>query len=241
MTGKRSYPAGMSRQCYFVIASRCIISSIELNRCVGSRRLQRGWKCVAPGHRARIHAGGFRGFDVADLVADADRLRRFRAKLSCDAPKFPVLAEHRSTAVEAGDQAGGGSEHLPDGGFAVGTDDGGLDAVALQVGQHRRDAGEQRYLACRGELALSHVADDGRQLPHGYVEPCHDFARGQAAHPFHLVVADGRKIEPRDHVLEGGAKPWKGIGQRTVEVENGEAIVGHEIRPSAGHLSSPPK
>ena len=134
-----------------------------------------------------------------------------------------------------------GSEHLPDGGFAVGTDDGGLDALALQVDQHGRDAREQRYLACGGELALSHVADDGRQLPHRYVEARHDFARGQAAQPFHLVVADGRKIEPRDHVLEGGAKPRKGIRQRAVEVENGEAIVGHEIRPSAGHLSSPLK
>ena len=135
-----------------------------------------------------------------------------------------MLAEHRSTAVEAVDQAGIGSEHLPDGGFAVGTDDSGLDAVALQVSQHRRDALEQRYLACCGELALPHVADDGRQLPHGYVEPCHDLARGQAAQPFHLVVADGRKIEPRDHVLEGGAKPRKGICQRAVEVEDGEAI-----------------
>src|SRR5215213_3326571 len=92
------------------------------------RRLQRGGKGIAPGYRARIHAGRFGGFDVADLVADTNRLQRLRAKLSCDAPEFPVLAEHRSTAVEAGDQAGGGSEYLPDGGFAVGTDDGGLDA-----------------------------------------------------------------------------------------------------------------
>jgi hypothetical protein len=53
-----------------------------------------------------------------------------------------VLAEHRGTAIEAGDQAGDGSKHLPDGGFAVGTDDGGLDALALQVGQHGRNAGE---------------------------------------------------------------------------------------------------
>jgi hypothetical protein len=111
----------------------------------------------------------------------------------------------------------------------------------MQVRQHRRNTLEQRYLACCGELALSHVADDGRQLPHGYVEACHDFACGQTPQPFHLVVADGRKIEPPDHVLEGGTKPRKRIRQCAVEVENGEAIVEHEIRPSAGHLLSPLK
>src|SRR6185369_6916390 len=45
---------------------------------------------------------------------------------------------------------------------------------------------------------------------------------------FHLVVVDGRKIEPRNHVLEGGTKPGKGIRQRAVEVENSEAITLHE-------------
>ena len=79
-----------------------------------SCRLQGGWQGIAPGHRSRIHSGGPCGFDVADLIADADRLRGLRAKLSRDAPEFPVLAEHRGAAVEAGDQAGGGSEHLPD-------------------------------------------------------------------------------------------------------------------------------
>ena len=59
---------------YFVLVSRCIISSIELEEMRRSRRLQRGGKGIAPGHRARIHADGFRGFDVADFVADADRL-----------------------------------------------------------------------------------------------------------------------------------------------------------------------
>src|SRR5258705_329016 len=121
------------------------------------RRLQRGWKRVAPGHRARIHAGGPRGFNVADLVADADGLRRFRSELVCDAAKFPVLAEHRSAAVEAGDQASGGAEHLANGCFAVGTDNRGLDAGALQIREQCRDAVKQRYLACRSKLALSHV------------------------------------------------------------------------------------
>src|SRR5205823_7151676 len=108
-----------------------------------SRGLQRARTCVAPGDRAGIHADGSGCLDVADLVADADCLRRLRSQPSCDPPKFPVLAEYGSAAVEAGDPAGGGSEHLPDGWFAVGTDDGGLDAEALQVSKHGRDAGEQ--------------------------------------------------------------------------------------------------
>ena len=146
---------------------------------------------------------------------------------------FQCLPNIAAPQSKRADQTRGRSEHLSDGCFAVGTDDGGLDAEALQVGQHRRDSGEQRYLARGGEFALSHVADDRRQLPHGHVEPRHDFARRHSAQSFHFVVADGREIESRDHVLERGAKPGKGIRQRAVEVENDEAITGHgEHQPS---------
>src|SRR2546428_3320671 len=100
-----------------------------------SRCLQRARKCVAPGHRAGIHAGGSGRLDVADLVANADRICWLRSQPSCDPPKFPVLAEYGSAAVEASDQAGGGSKHTPDRWFAVGTEDGGPDAEAVQVGQ----------------------------------------------------------------------------------------------------------
>src|SRR5882757_205592 len=123
------------------------------------RGLQHGGKSVAPGDRARIHAGGARGLDVADLVADADGVRGLRPEQPRHAPELAVLAEYRGAAVEVGDQACRGAENAADGFFAVGADDGGLDAEPLQVGEQCRNTIEQGYLAGRGELALSHVAD----------------------------------------------------------------------------------
>src|SRR6202795_899927 len=87
------------------------------------RCLQCGGKSIAPGDRARIHAGGARSLDVADLVADAEGVRGPGSEVPRHAPKLAVLAEYRGAAVEVGDQACRGAEHAADGFFAVGADD----------------------------------------------------------------------------------------------------------------------
>jgi len=99
-----------------------------------SRCLQRGRKSIAPGDRTGIHAGGARGLDVADLITDADGVCGLHSEQPCHTPKLAVLAEYRGAAVEAGDQACRRTEHAADGFLAVGADDGGVDAEALQVG-----------------------------------------------------------------------------------------------------------
>src|SRR5258707_3487237 len=96
-----------------------------------SRRLQRARKCVAPGHRARIHAGGSCRLDVADFVADADRICWLRSQPPRDPPKFPLLAEYGSAAVETDDMAGCVPLDLPVRGVAICTHDGLLDAAGF--------------------------------------------------------------------------------------------------------------
>ena len=49
----------------------------------------------------------------------------------------------------------------------------------------------------------------------------------QSAQSLQFVGADGREIEPLDHILENGPEPGKRVGKGAVKVEDGEAIAVH--------------
>ena len=131
-----------------------------------------------------------------------------------DASKLVMLAEQRGAAIEMGDECRSSAEDLPDRCFAVRTDDRGLDAETLQVGQQRRYAGEQRYPGGGGELAPPHVADDGGQLPDRHLQPRHDLPRRQPAQSLQFVgarPARGRTARPCPGRRRGTrAGSWQG-------------------------------
>ncbi|MHC2294836.1 hypothetical protein ACVIJW_010706 [Bradyrhizobium barranii subsp. barranii] len=67
---------------------------------------------------------------------------------------------------------------------------------------------------------------DRRQLPQGHLEPGEDLARRGMSQRFDFVIRDAAKIEAIGDIVDGAQKPRKAVGQRTVEIEDGEGV-GH--------------
>jgi hypothetical protein len=67
---------------------------------------------------------------------------------------------------------------------------------------------------------------DRRQLPQGHFEPAQDLARRSMPQPLDILIGDAAKAEAIGDVVDGAQKPRKAVGQRAVEIEDGEGV-GH--------------
>src|SRR5690606_13241648 len=75
--------------------------------------------------------------------------------------------------------------------------------------------------------AAAHVAGDPRHLPEAYAEIANDLAVRLAAEHFQFVIAHLTEPMILCDLVERAHEPGRAIGQRAVEVEYDQTIVGH--------------
>ena len=125
------------------------------------------------------------------------------------------------------DVRGGRTQHAAHVALAVRADHRRLHAAGLEFGEHLRRAAEQSDLVDVARGQFPQVLGDHRQLPGRHAEIVQDRAGLEPAQP--LAVA-GRKApiaEAVRHLVEDAEEPVLAVGQRAVEVEQGEAVA-HE-------------
>ena len=94
----------------------------------------------------------------------------------------------------------------------------------LEFGQHLRRAGEQADLVDVPRRQFAHMLGDHRQLPGRHAEIVQDRARLEPAQPLAVAGREAPIAEAVGDLVEDAEKPVLAVGQRAVEVEQGEAV-----------------
>src|SRR3954463_16530862 len=85
------------------------------------------------------------------------------------------------------------------------------------------------------------MSRDRRQLPQGHIEAVEDLPRRGMPQPLDVLIGDATKAEAVGDVVDGAQKPRKAVGQRAVEIEDGEGVGqwgnGANIRPAGDALT----
>lgn len=183
---------------------------------------------IAPAHRTEGHAGAACGFAVQRLVAHVQRMLRRHRRAPDHLADPPGLAEHRHPAFVVPEQGAQlRAQHQPHVLFRIRRDDRQAHAGAVEPVQRFLDAVEQRD----ARRVLAHQPDEAargqRQLPGRHADLAHDAAGIVVAQVLGLRRAHAPEAVQVGDLVEHADEKGEGIGQRAVEVENGETI-GHE-------------
>jgi hypothetical protein len=97
-------------------------------------------------------------------------------------------------------------------------------APILERAQRGVDAGEQGDGVEVRRLEPPHVPGDPRHLPQRHGEARQDLAGAGAAQYPDILLRDPTEAEPVGHIVHVPAEPRQAVGQRAVEVEDGETV-----------------